>query len=119
MKIEYKGEKLETIHYKEMSDDKFYELKKQYYEKPNFEDVKNQIISIACGGTQNDKITNYYVKDLMAKTKIYYNKWTIEDVFEYKPLLEFFYAKVVANKKVYPDTMSDIDKIETAFRLGG
>lgn len=55
----------------------------------------------------------------MAKTKIYYNKWTIEDIFEYKPLLEHFYGKINANKNVYPDSMNEIDKIETCFRLGG
>ena len=119
MKIEYNGEILDTIHYKEMPEEKFIELKKEYYAKPDFENVKKQMIAIAWGGTQNNFITDYYVKDLMAKTKIYYNKWTIEDVFNYKPLLEHFYGKVMANKNVYPDTMSDIDKIETAFRLGG
>lgn len=55
MEIKYKGETLDTIHYKQMSDDKFFELKRQYYEKPKFEDVKNQIIQIAWGVRKTTK----------------------------------------------------------------
>lgn len=119
MIIKYKGIELETKHYKEMNDEKFYELRGEYYRKPFFEEVEKQFISISKGGTKNDKITNYYVKDLMAKTKIYYNKFTIEDVFNYKPLLCRFYAQIDTNEKVFPKDKSDIENIETAIRLGG
>ena len=100
--IEYKGETLETKFYKEMSDDKFNELRNQYYEKPDFENVKKQFIAISKGGIKNNEITNYYVKDLMAKTRIYYNKWSIEDVFDCKDLLCRFYAQIDTNEKVFP-----------------
>lgn len=117
--IEYKGETLETKFYKEMSDNKFNELKNQYYAKPDFENVKKQFIAISKGGIKNNEITNYYVKDLMAKTRIYYNKWSIEDVFDCKDLLCRFYAQIDTNEKVFPKNKSDIDNIETAIRLGG
>ena len=55
----------------------------------------------------------------MAKVLIHYNKWTIEEVLEYKPLVEFFMGKANDNKKVFPDTMSNCKKVETAFRLCG
>lgn len=118
-KIEYNGQILETIHWKEISQEKYNELKQQFYEKPEFKVVQKQFLSIANGGTINNEITNYYVKDLMCKTRIYYNKYSIEDVFNCKQLVEHFYAKVQENKKVYHDTDSDIKKIETAFRIGG
>lgn len=117
--IKYKGETLETKHYKKMSDELFLNLKKQYYEKPNFNLVKKQFVSISKGGTKNNEITNYYVKDLMAKTKIYYNKWNIEDVFNCKDLLCRFYAQIDTNDKVFPKNKSTIENIETAIRLGG
>lgn len=119
MIITYKGETLETKHYKDIPDSEFEKIKQEYYAKPDFELVKNQLVSIANGGTQNNEITNYYVKDLMAKTKIYYNKWSIEDVFNYKPLFCRFYAQIELNEKVFPKENSLIDNIETAFRLGG
>ena len=55
----------------------------------------------------------------MAKTKLYHSKWSIEDVFNCKDLLAHFVEKTTCNKKVYPDNMPLIKKVETAFRLGG
>ena len=55
----------------------------------------------------------------MAKVRVYYNNWTIEEALNYKPLIEFFAGKCDSNKKVYPDTLSLGKKIETAFRLCG
>lgn len=117
--ISYKGETLDTKHFIEISDDEFNTLKKQYYEKPDFELVKKQFVTISKGGVKNNEVTNYYVKDLMAKTKIYYNKWSIEDVFNCKELVSFFIGKTLDNKKIFPDSDSQIKKIETAMRLGG
>jgi len=117
--IEYKGEKLVTESYAELSDSDFQRLHDEYYAKPSLEDVKNQMLGIWSGGTKNNLITNYFVKDLMAKTHIYYNKWTVEDVFSYKPLLEWAWGRVQSNRKVFPETDSDIDNIEAVLRIGG
>ena len=117
--IEYNGETLETKHYQEINEEEYKKLKEQYYTKPDYKNVKKQFINISRGGTKNNEITNYYVKDLMAKTRIYYNKWSIEDVFNCKDLVSFFIGKTLDNKKIFPDTDSTIKKIETAMRLGG
>ena len=117
--IEYKGQTLSTEHYKEISDKEYQDIVAEYYKKPSFDQVKIQIVEMSHNFLQNNYITDYYFKDLMAKTKVYYNKWSIEEVMEYKPLVEHFVGKVTANKNVYPDTMSMCEKIETAFRLGG
>ena len=118
-KIEYNGQILETKHFVEISDDEYENLKRDYYKKPNFEEVKKQFITIKNGGTKNDKITNYYFKDLMSKVKIYSCKWSVEDVFNCKDLVAFFKSKTLENKDVFPDEHSTIKKIETAIRLGG
>ena len=117
--IEYKGKKLETNLYKKITDSEYKEIIEEYYSKPSFEEVKKQFVSLSKGGIKNNHITNYYVKDLMAKTLIHFNKWSIEEVLEYKPLVEFFIGKADSNKKVFPDTMTNCKKIETAFRLCG
>lgn len=117
--IEWKGQVLETKHYMELTDVKWKELKNEYYAKPDFSEVQEQFKVIANGGTKNDKITNYYVKDLMAKVKLYHSKWSIEDVWECKDLVGRFYAQTFTNDKVFPRTNSDIKNIETAMRLGG
>ena len=118
-KICYKGKELETKHCVEISDEEFLKIRNEYYSKPEFDLVKKEFINLSRGGTKNSNITNYYVKDLMAKTHIYYNKWSIEEVLQNKELVEFFVSKVQDNKKIYPDTDSMTKKIETAFRLGG
>lgn len=55
----------------------------------------------------------------MAKTKIHFNNWTIEEALNYKPLMEFFAGKCSENKKVFPDDKTLAHNIETAFRLCG
>lgn len=107
-----------TIH-KDLTDEEYLSVKEEYYTKPDFEDVKNQLIKVKEGGTKINYITNYYVKDLMAKVRVYFNNWTIEEALNYKPLVEFFAGKANDNKKVFPDTMSLGKKVETCFRLCG
>ena len=119
MLIRYKGETLDTVFYRQLSDSEFESLRNDYYSKPDFEKVKKQFISISKGGTKNNEITNYYVKDLMAKTKIWYNKWSIEDVFNSKDLLGFFREKIEHFPKIFPKNQSVIKNIETAMRIGG
>lgn len=119
IKINYKGKSIETTKYLEITEEEYNKIKEEYYKKPNFENVKKQFLSISKGGVKNNYITNYYVKDLMAKTQIYFNKWSIEEVLDHKPLVEFFMGKSKDNKKVFPDTMSNCEKVETAFRLCG
>ena len=117
--IEFNGQTLETKHFMEISDKEWKELKSQYYTRPDFNDVEKQFEKIATGGTKNDKITNYYFKDLMAKVKLYHSKWSVEDVFNCKELVALFKSKTLENKKVFPATNSTIKNIETAIRLGG
>lgn len=117
--IHYLGKTYNTTIHKDLTDEEFEQVRKEYYTKPDFEDVKKQFLKIQLGGVKIDKITNYYVKDLMAKVRVYYNNWTIEEALNYKPLIEFFAGKCDSNKKVYPDTLSLGKKIETAFRLCG
>lgn len=117
--IEYKGQTLNTTKYIEISQEEYENIVKEYYTKPSYDQVKTQFVDLSHNFLQNDKITNYYFKDLMAKVKIWFNKWSIEEALEYKPLVEFFVGKVSTNKKIYPDTMSMCEKIETAFRLCG
>lgn len=117
--INYLGKTYKSEIRKELTDEEFNQIREDYYRKPDFNDVKNQFIKIENGGTKTNFITNYYVKDLMAKVKIHYNNWTIEEALNYKPLMEFFAGKCAKNKKVFPDDKPLSHNIETAFRLCG
>ena len=118
MKIEYKGKVVETELYKSLTDQEYQDIKNAYYNKPDFEQVQLEFFELSKGGIQNTNITNYYFKELMAKVRIHYNKFSIEEVFEYKPLVEFLVGKVEKNIRVYGENNSLIDNIETALRLG-
>lgn len=118
-KIEYNGKILETKHYSPITEEEYNTIVKDYYKKPDYNSVKKEFINLENGGVKNSNITNFYVKDLMAKTHIYYNKWSIEEVLKCKELVEYFVSKTKDNKKIYPDTDSISKKIETAFRLCG
>lgn len=117
--INYLGKTYNTTIKKELTDEQFEEIKREYYQKPDFVDVQKQLKKISDGGVKSNLITNYYVKDLMAKTRIHFNNWTIEEALNYKPLMEFFAGKCADNKKVFPDNKSLTHNIETAFRLCG
>lgn len=117
--IEYKGQKLETIYEDTLNDKQYEELKNEFYLKPSDKELKNEIANLVCqNGVKMNMIERMFFKELMSKTRIYYNKWSIEDVFEHKPLLDVFYSKTLQNKKVFTSN-NLIDNIETAFRLGG
>lgn len=118
-KIEYKGKSIETKFYQPISDEEFKQLREEYYTKPNFRKVQEQFLNIKNGSTKNNLITDYYVKDLMAKCLVHQSKWSIEDVFNCKDLVSVFLGKTLENKKIFLDSESTLRKIETAIRLGG
>ena len=117
--IDYLGKKYNTTIKKPLTDEQYLDVVKEYYQKPSMSDVENQMIKFYRGGWKTNYIIDYYCKDIMAKTRIHYNNWTIEEALRYKPIIEFFHGKSDTNKKVFPDTMSLTKKIETAFRLCG
>lgn len=118
-KVTYKGKSIETKFYKPITDEQFEQLRKEYYTKPNFKSVQEQMLNVKNGGNKNNIITDYYMKDLMAKCLVHQSKWSIEDVFNCKDLVSVFYAKTLENKKIFLEEETMLRKIETAIRLGG
>lgn len=118
--INYKGETLKTKHWKEMTEQEFLQLKKDYYKKPTMKEVRKEVSGIFLNGNVTmTKINDYYFKDLYSQVKMHHSNWSISDVFECKELVEFFNSKISDNEEVYPTSTPKIRNIETAFRLGG
>ena len=78
-----------------------------------------EILKFHQGGVKINIITNYYFKALKSKVVLYHSKFSIQEVFMCKELLEVFNGKVALNKKVFPDNQPLINNIATAIRLGG
>lgn len=118
--VHYKGQVIETKNHRKMSESLFNQLRDEYYAKPTMKAVRNEVRDIFLRGHTNMRtINDRYFKELFSKVKLYHCKWSIEEVFEYKPLLETFYNKTFNNDEVYPPDSSLIRNIETAFRVGG
>lgn len=115
--ITYKGKTMTTSEQSEMSDEQFASLREEFYAKPAWSSVVEEIGGLINHVSfKNGNITNYYFKDLMAQTKVLQNKWTMADFFEHKPLLDMFYSRTLKNKKVFTSD-NVLTNIETAFRL--
>lgn len=117
--ITYNGKSVKTKYYHPLEWQEFHELRAQYYAKPSIEQVQLEILKFHQGGVKTNIITNYYFKALMSKVVLYHSKFSIQEVFMCKELLEVFNGKVALNKKVFPDNQPLINNIATAIRLGG
>lgn len=116
--ISYKGQTLETIMVNELSVEDFEWLRKKHYEKPKRSEIVNEIANmVSNNGITMTKIEQYYFRELMSRTKVYYNKWSIKDLFDYKPLLDYMYSRTLTNDKVFTGDLHQ--NIETAIRIGG
>lgn len=119
MIIQYKGETIDTKHFSNITDNECQALREAFYEKPSIDKVEKNLKTVFKGGVSVSDITNYYFKDLMAKVKLHHCKWSLEELFECNDLIRFVHGKTLHNKKVFPDSNSEIQKIETAIRLSG
>lgn len=118
--IEYEGQVLETVFFMDLTDEEYTKIKNDFYAKPDFEEVKEEFRALSRGSTQHSAITKYYVKDLMYKTRIYYNKWSIEDVFNSKELTGWLVKKTLSFPETYDAEHAGlVNAMETCLRLGG
>ncbi len=118
MKISYKGKSIETLTWVEVSEEERAQLQKEFFAKPEFASVIKQLQTLSKDGVMVDKVTRYYFRDIMAKTKLKNAKWTIEELFNSKELLGIFKARTQTNARVF-DSPNLCTNIDTAIRLGG
>ena len=118
MIIQYKDEAIETVSWEPVTEEERLQLQNDFFSKPEFSIVLKQLQTISKNGVMMDKITRYYFRDIMAKTKIKGSKWTVEDIFNSADLLGIFKARTKTNNQVF-DSSNLISNIETAIRLGG
>ena len=117
--IKYKGQ---TYHSRDgfdmLADSEYEQIKAEWQKKPDWKSVELEICGLRCGNVKMPLITDYYFRSLMDNTVKYFDKWSINDVIQYKPLLSVFADKVKKNPNVFTSE-SLIENIDTAFRLGG
>ena len=118
--IKHLGQETDTVYFTDISEEQYEDIVEKMYEKPHYSFVREQMANIYMyNKTTNNYITDYYFKDLMYDTKVWYNKWSISEMLKCKELVELFVKKIQCNDKVYPKDQPLINNFKTALRLGG
>lgn len=118
--LKYKGKSFETIHYLKTSPEYREKIKREYYEKPPFADVRREFDKIINkNGSKKYNITKYYFRPIMSKVVCDGCKWALEDVFESDDLFGFAMSKIKSNPKTFPPQRNMDYLVETVFRVGG
>ena len=118
--VEYKGKKFETTLYEDVDPEFREKVKKQYYEKPPFAEVRREFNNIINkNGSKKYFITRYYFRNIMSKVIADGCRWCIDDVFDSDQIFGFAMAKIKSNPKVFIPTAKMDYLIETVCRVGG
>ena len=118
-RIQHLNQVLETNHYVYFEPEKCEQIRADFYQKPEWDEVRKNLIAIESGGTSVATINDFYFKDLMAKVKLYSPRWSIEEVLQSDELLGYFWSRILASDKVFPKNAPLIKNFETAFRISG
>ena len=117
--ITHLGKELNTTHWYDLSTEECNSLRKEYYKKPVFDLVAKNFKSLFKGKNVVSNIIRYYVKDLMAKVKLYTAKWSIEEALQSNELIRYFYSRILSSDKVYPKKKTLKKNFETALSISG
>jgi len=116
--IKYLGEEMLTTHFSDILEEKRKELQDLYFKKPSISEIRKALIKIKKGSNNIGLIEKYYFRDLMSKVMLDGLHWTIEEVFQSRDVLGILYSFIFVNDKVFPPEVPEIEKIETALRIG-
>lgn len=117
--ITYLGRTFKTSLSKPLTDEEYNDIVTEIRKKPSFDEACDDLIRISKGSTRMSKVVGYYLQDVLYKGRNGQDAWSIDEALSYKPIMEYFNAKISVNDKVYPPQLSKGENIKTAFRLCG
>lgn len=114
--IEHLNKQFTTKHFSLISNEKCEEIRLKFLEKPEWDDVINQMCKLKFGGKKTNIIIDYYIKTVMYKAKLKGCKWSIHEFLQSNDLIRFLKGKVDNNPNFYkhPD---EIVNLKTVLRL--
>ena len=113
-RIEYLGKTLETIIYKEITEEERIRLKTEYLQKPPKKVVIEQLQKVCGGYSSIDKIRQYYFEDLFIQGKSKTSKWSISEMLESREVMGYICGFIDKYKDTTLPSKKDIDEV---FRL--
>ena len=116
--IEYKGKQINTQYWTIVKDEEREQIKKDFFQAPDYSEVITQFKRLQKGGPKMDKVNRYYFRNLMAATKNSESNWSVEEIFESNDLIGMFKSIVESgSKKVFQETRTLAQNIEKAIGL--
>jgi hypothetical protein len=115
--IEYLGKKFKTIHYHKLNQKQYDAIREMFWRKPDFEDVKKQMLKLKSGGSKNNHIHKYYFYDIASECKLKGSKWSIKEFMDSNDLISFAIGKVRNNSDFYKSAKTLDRKLEAVLRL--
>lgn len=123
------GKVFRSMHWTPITDEFFEQVKRDFFSKPDHDDVINQLEKVMqggffeeTGGTAIAKITKYYYHDLMAKCKVGDTLFTPEEAFSSKVVVEHLWA-IAVNHNMHREKIESGNNpasvIFDACRMGG
>ena len=83
------GQEIKSKYTYKLTDEEFNDIRNEFYLKPTEVELKRELNNILYKkGTKLSNITKEYFKPLMAKVKMYHSKFTQEEVFNNKELVD-------------------------------
>jgi len=115
--INHMGKEFKTIHYHKLNQKQYDGLREIFWKKPDFEEVKKQMIKLKNGGVKNNLIHKYYFYDIACEGKLKTSKWSIKEFMDSNDLISFAIGKIKNNSEFYKSTKTLDRKLESVFRL--
>jgi 16S rRNA G966 N2-methylase RsmD len=116
--ITHLGKTFETINFDpNIPDETCINIRRQFYIKPNIEDVKSQINKIHNGGQKHNLIIDFFIKEVLITAKLHTAKWSIDEFMESNDLIRFALTKINNFPKVFPPKTNIIKNVNTVFRI--
>lgn len=112
------GIPMTTRFYEEVSEEEFNRAREEYFNRGTLKDRLKCLKSFIKGSGIN-KVTALYFKDLMAKVRFKDAKYTIEEVFNSRDLVNQSAGVFKNNTKVYPTTWTLCQNLVKRFGIGG
>ena len=116
--IEYKGRSVNRKR-RELTDEQFKEIREYIYKRPDWEEVKKELIGLKNGKMTIPMVRKYYYQDLLFQARNIQDTWTVEEALEHKPIIEILYRTISGNDKIFEADKPLGYNILTAFRLSG
>lgn len=116
--IEYKGKKVRSMFYSEVTDEEMDTIQKGLQDKPNLDTVKRALYDVYMGSTDCSVTDKYYIQDLLYQVQYYGSIASISEVVKDKGLMGLIKGGILNHPSIYDGDGLTLDTFLTFCRIG-